>query len=137
MEVTYYNFIKHICDKHNVQMNKVYYLNPDNRNGQKFDKIRIKNFVRSVADRVKIITADEKEYPFLISMKSKNGGTHLDRNPIISKAVKFSVVDKKSFYEICSEAGIKPIKKKTRICEGGGWTSAGHEYHYDGIYCEF
>lgn len=137
MEVTYYNFIKHICEKHNVEMDKVYYLNPDNRNGHKFDKIRLKNFVRGVSDRVKIIAKDGSEHPFLEELKTSTGKTHIDRNPIISDAVKFSVVGKKSFSEICSEADIKPRKKKTRICEGGGWTSAGYEYHYDGIYCEF
>lgn len=87
-------------------------------------KRKIKSFWDSV-----IVDRDGNEHPYMLDNNCRNDEKLVDFDHIYYERYK-------DISQVIKETGAKVHTKFVKICEGGGWFSAGFRYTYKDKYCE-
>jgi hypothetical protein len=123
MQVTYYQFCATLAADFRLELYHKHII--------RLQDYPIKNGKRKInswQDAV-IVTANGKEYPYMLSQTLRND-KHLQDFAYIY------INRPKSLPQLLQEAGITLKSKSCRICEGNEWYRTSVKYFYKDIYCE-
>jgi hypothetical protein len=119
--VSYTEFIDRIATDFNLSLEKEFRLKLPT------DKKTMRRFITSVAYKTRIFDGTN-EHPYMLPTRRNDEA--------LATGIELRYTGRKSFGEVLDESGAEVKSCSVKMCEGGGWYSAGTKYTYKEIYIE-